>query len=124
IKFFIIAFLVVILLVFLVQLLSKYELISQKTRLLIGILFLLVAFGIGIFSFFQDKKEENLTILAQGFLQGKTLICKTPFKEIKANKENFNFISGTLTLSGKESGEFFKVTIPLKACELENDKAN
>ena len=104
----------------LANLLVKYNAISHKMRLRIGIALLVIAVGIGIFTLLQDKSEERVTMLAQSFLQGKNLVCKVGTQDIVVSSEKFNFISGTLTLLGKEEGEHKRLTIPLKACEIEN----
>lgn len=111
---------IVVLLVLLVQILARRELIAQSVRISIGVLLLIVALGIGVFTFFQDKNEAKYTQLAQAFLQGKTLICKVGTKDIAVSQKEFNFISGTLTLMGKRESKFLQTTIPLKACELDN----
>ena len=117
-RFIIIATLVVILLAILMQLLAKYNLISYKMRLGIGITLLVFAVGIGIFTLKQDKAEAHLTQLAQNFLQGKTLECQSNAKILEVSNATFNFISGTLTLMGKDNGEYKRVIIPLKACKI------
>lgn len=104
------------------QLLAKYNLISYKARISIGIALLVIAASIGIFTLNQDKTEANLTQLAQSFLQGKTLECQTLTKTLQADNKTFNFISGTLTLMGKDNTEFSRIIIPLKACKLKDIK--
>ena len=89
-----------------------------------GILLIAVAIGIGIFNFFQERSESQLTSLAQMFLQGQTLRCRLNQEEILANKEDFNFVSGTLTLMGKEQGKYMRVAIPLKMCKGDNATSN
>lgn len=114
----------VIVLVLVVQLLAQYNVISKKGRILVGVGLLVVALGIGVFTLFQEKNDSRLTELAKLFLQGKTLVCVVGSESLEVDKEKFNFISGTLTLMGKESSEYFRKTIPLKACELKNEKSH
>ncbi|TLD86296.1 hypothetical protein [Helicobacter sp. MIT 05-5294] len=120
VRFWILFIVVIALLAFLAQLLSKFDIISRKMRVYFGILLLLLALGIGIFNFFQEKREDTLNDLAHSFLQGKSLICQVGTHTIEANNKSFNFISGTLTLMGKEESDYYRVTIPLKACQLKN----
>lgn len=121
VRFWILFILIVALLAFLAQILSKFNVIQHKTRIYFGILLLVIAASIGIFTFFQDKKEDKINDLAQLFLQGKDLICQVGTQSIEANRTTFNFISGTLTLMGKEQSDYYHKTIPLKACELKDD---
>ena len=121
VRFWIFFVLIVALLAFLAQILSKFNVIQRKTRIYFGILLLVIAASIGIFTFFQDKKEDEIHDLAQLFLQGKDLICQVGTQNIEANRTTFNFISGTLTLMGKEQSDYDRKTIPLKACKLKND---
>ncbi len=109
---------VVIALVLVVQLLAQYNLISKRGKILVGIMLLAVAIGMGVFTLFQEKNDSRLTELAKLFLQGKMLVCVVGGESLEVDKEKFNFISGTLTLMGKETSEYFRKTIPLKACEL------
>ncbi|EES88856.1 hypothetical protein [Helicobacter canadensis] len=109
---------VVVILVLLVQLLAQYKIISKKGKIFVGILLLILAFGIGIFTLFQEKTNGELTELAKLFLQGKKLVCVVGTKTLEVDNNTFNFISGTLTLMGKEESDHFRTTIPLKACEL------
>lgn len=124
IRFWILFIIVVALLVFLAQILSKFDIISYKMRISFGVLLLLLAVGIGIFTFFQEKQENKVNDLAQFFLQGKSLICQTNTQEIEVNQKNFNFISGTLTLMGKEYSDYHRKTIPIKACKLKNAESH
>lgn len=121
VRFWILFILIVALLAFLAQILSKFNVIQRKTRIYFGILLLVIAASIGIFTFFQDKKEYAINDLAQLFLQGKDLICQVGTQNIEANRTTFNFISGTLTLMGKEQSDYYRKTIPLKACKLKDD---
>lgn len=121
VRFWILFILIVALLAFLAQILSKFNVIQRKTRIYFGILLLVIAASIGIFTFFQDKKEDAINDLAQLFLQGKDLICQVGTQNIEANRTTFNFISGTLTLMGKEQSNYYRKTIPLKACKLKDD---
>lgn len=121
VRFWILFVLIVALLAFLAQILSKFNVIQRKTRIYFGILLLVIAASIGIFTFFQDKKEDKINDLAQLFLQGKDLICQVGTQNIEANRTTFNFISGTLTLMGKEQSNYYRKTIPLKACKLKDD---
>lgn len=121
VRFWILFVLIVALLAFLAQILSKFNVIQRKTRIYFGILLLVIAASIGIFTFFQDKKEDKINDLAQLFLQGKYLICQVGTQSIEANRTTFNFISGTLTLMGKEQSDYYRKTIPLKACKLKDD---
>lgn len=121
VRFWILFILIVALLAFLAQILSKFNVIQRKTRIYFGILLLVIAASIGIFTFFQDKKEDKINDLAQLFLQGKDLICLVGTQNIEANRTTFNFISGTLTLMGKEQSNYYRKTIPLKACKLKDD---
>lgn len=121
VRFWILFVLIVALLAFLAQILSKFNVIQRKTRIYFGILLLVIAASIGIFTFFQDKKEDAINDLAQLFLQGKDLICPVGTQNIEANRTTFNFISGTLTLMGKEQSDYYRKTIPLKACKLKDD---
>ncbi|MCI5969517.1 hypothetical protein [Helicobacter sp.] len=116
VRFILIAILVILLLALLLQLLAKYNFISYKARLSIGIALLVIALGIGIFTLNQDRAEAHLTQLAQSFLQGKMLECQVGTQSLEVSNATFNFISGTLTLMGKEGGKHKRVTIPLKAC--------
>ena len=121
VRFWILFIPIVALLAFLAQILSKFNVIQRKTRIYFGILLLVIAASIGIFTFFQDKKEDKINDLAQLFLQGKDLICQVGTQSIEANRTTFNFISGTLTLMGKEQSDYYHKTIPLKACKLKDD---
>ena len=120
VRFWILFILVIALLAFLAQILSKFDIIHRKTRVYFGIFLLIVAVGIGIFTFFQEKREDKINDLAQFFLQGKVLVCQVGTQSIEANREAFNFISGTLTLMGKENSNYHRKMIPLKACKLKN----
>ncbi|MBX7490196.1 hypothetical protein [Helicobacter turcicus] len=115
-RFILIVALVVILFVVLIQLLAKYNVISYKMRISIGIALLVFSIGIGIFTHNQDKNEAHLIQLTQTFLQGKALQCQVGTKTLEVSNKTFNFISGTLTLMGKEESEYKHMTIPLKAC--------
>lgn len=121
VRFILIATLFIILLAILIQLLAKYNLVSYKTRISIGIALLVIATGIGIFTLIQDKTEATLTELAQSFLQGKVLECQTQVTTLEVSNKTFNFISGTLTLMGKSDTEFKRIIIPLKACKLKEE---
>lgn len=121
VRFWILFILIVALLAFLAQILSKFNVIQRKTRIYFGILLLVIAASIGIFTFFQDKKEDKINDLAQLFLQGKDLICQVGTQSIEVNRTTFNFISGTLTLMRKEQSDYYHKTIPLKACKLKDD---
>ena len=121
VRFWILFILIVALLAFLAQILSKFNVIQRKTRIYFGILLLVIAASIGIFTFFQDKKEDKINDLAQLFLQFKDLICQVVTQSIESNRTTFNFISGTLTLMGKEQSDYYHKTIPLKACKLKDD---
>lgn len=124
VRFWILFILVVALLAFLAQILSKFDIIRCKTRVYFGIFLLIVAVGIGIFTFFQEKREDKINDLAQLFLQGKSLVCQMGTQDIEADKETFNFISGTLTLMGKENSDYHRKIIPLKACKLKNAESH
>ncbi|WDL75704.1 hypothetical protein IP360_06455 [Helicobacter winghamensis] len=121
VRFILIVTLFIILLAVLIQLLAKYNLVSYKTRISIGIALLVIATGIGIFTLIQDKTEATLTELAQSFLQGKILECQTQATTLEVSNKTFNFISGTLTLMGKSDTEFKRIIIPLKACKLKEE---
>ena len=45
-------------------------------------------------------------------------MCVVGTETLEVDSNTFNFISGTLTLMGKEESGYFRTTIPLKACEL------
>lgn len=124
VRFWILFILVVALLAFLAQILSKFDIIRRKTRVYFGIFLLIVAVGIGIFTFFQEKREDKINDLAQLFLQGKSLVCQMGTQDIEVDKETFNFISGTLTLMGKENSDYNRKIIPLKACKLKNAESH
>ncbi|TLD82446.1 hypothetical protein LS70_007540 [Helicobacter sp. MIT 11-5569] len=106
----------IILLAILTQLLAKYNVVSYKMRIGVGIALLGIAIGIGIFTYHQDKNEEHLTKLVQSFLQGEALLCQVGTQTLQASNKTFNFISGTLTLKGKEESNKHTI-IPLKACD-------
>ena len=116
-RFIVIAVLIIVCLVALMQLLVKYDVISDKMRTSLGITSLIVGIGIGIFTWMQDKTQTHLTDLARSFLQGKTLECQVNLQTLDVSQEMFNFISGTLTLMGKDDTEYKQVVIPLKACK-------
>ena len=116
-RFIVIAVLIIVCLVALMQLLVKYDVISDKMRTSLGITLLIVGIGIGIFTWMQDKTQTHLTDLARSFLQGKTLECQVNLQTLDVSQEMFNFISGTLTLMGKDDTEYKQVVIPLKACK-------
>ncbi|WP_297810659.1 hypothetical protein [uncultured Helicobacter sp.] len=121
VRFWVLFILILALLAFLAQILSKFNIINRKMRIYFGILLLVIAMGIGVFTFFQNKKEDEINNLAQFFLQGKSLICQVGTQNIETNRATFNFISGTLTLMGKEKSDYYRKTIPLKACKLKDD---
>lgn len=123
-RFWILFIIFLALLAFLAQILSKFHLITRKMRIYIGIFFLLIATSIGIFTFFQDQKEDKINELAQLFLQGKNLVCQIGAQNIETNRTTFNFISGTLTLMGKENSDYHGKTIPLKSCKLNNAESH
>ncbi|RAX51671.1 hypothetical protein [Helicobacter sp. 11-8110] len=108
----------VVVLALLVQLLVQYNLIEKKSKIIVGAMLLIFALGIGIFTLFQEKANGELTELAKLFLQGKKLVCVVGTETLEVDNNTFNFISGTLTLMGKEESGYFRTTIPLKACEL------
>lgn len=116
-RFIVIAVLIIVCLVALMQLLVKYDVISDKMRTSLGITLLIVGIGIGIFTWMQDKTQTHLTDLARSFLQGKILECQVNLQTLDVSQEMFNFISGTLTLMGKDDTEYKQVVIPLKACK-------
>lgn len=124
VRFWILFILVVALLAFLAQILSKFDIIHRKMRIYFGIFLLVIAVGIGIFTFFQEKREDKINDLAQLFLQGKPLVCQMGTQTIETNRETFNFISGTFTLMGKENSDYHRKTIPLKACKLKNAESH
>lgn len=111
----------IVALVMLMQLLTKYNLVSYKMRVGVGIALIVLAIGIGIFTLQQDKNAAYLTQLTQSFLQGETLFCERNANLLEVNNKSFNFISGTLTLMGKDDSKHKRVIIPLKACKNARD---
>ncbi|OCR16227.1 hypothetical protein [Helicobacter pullorum] len=118
VQYWLIVIAAVLVLFFVVQLLAQYQIIHKKSKIFLGIVLLLIAVGIGIFTAMQDKQDVKMTNLAQLFLQGKELICIVGIEKLEVSKETFNFISGTLTLVGREDSPYFRKTIPLKACDI------
>ena len=108
------------LLFLLLQLLASYNIISAKGKIFIAGFLVVIAMGIGVFTIIQDKSDDKLTSLAQIFLQGKNLECQIGAKTREANSEVFNFVSGTLTLVGKENTPYFRMVVPLKDCVFNN----
>ncbi|MDE5603677.1 MAG: hypothetical protein K2I71_07170 [Helicobacter sp.] len=115
-KYGLIIFLVAFLVFLLLQLLASYNIVSSKGRIFVGAFLVAIVVGIGIFTTFQDKNGDKLTSLAQHFLQGKSLQCQMGTKTLEVNAATFNFVSGTLTLVGKENSPYFRNVIALKDC--------
>ncbi len=107
------------LLFLLLQLLASYNIISAKGKIFIAGFLVVIAMGIGVFTIIQDKSDDKLTSLAQIFLQGKNLECQIGAKTLEANSEVFNFVSGTLTLVGKEivGGDCLLMTVTWIYCK-------
>lgn len=120
-RFILIFLLFIVALVMLMQLLTKYNLVSYKMRVGVGIALVVLAICIGIFTFKQDKNAAHLTQLTQSFLQGETLFCEMNTNLLEVNNKSFNFISGTLTFMGKDDSKYKRVIIPLKACKNARD---
>ncbi|WP_104721865.1 hypothetical protein [Helicobacter mesocricetorum] len=115
-KYGLIIILVAFLLFLLLQLLVSYNIISTKGKVFVAGFLIVIAVGIGVFTIFQDKSDDKLTSLAQLFLQDKNLQCQIGAKTLEVNTATFNFVSGTLTLVGKEDSPYFRTVIPLKNC--------
>ena len=111
-----IVILVAILMVAILQVFEYYRFVSSKGKFFLIGLFLAIAFGIGIFTHFQDKSESQIINLAQLFLQGKSLRCSLNGEMLEVDNQNFNFIGGAFMLAGKEGTPYFRNNIPLKAC--------
>ena len=93
VQYWLIVIAAVLVLFFVVQLLAQYQIIHKKSKIFLGIVLLLIAVGIGIFTAMQDKQDVKMTNLAQLFLQGKELICIVGIEKLEVSKETFNFIS-------------------------------
>ena len=83
-----IALVLCLLLIFLV----KVSALNDKARLGLGIMFIILAVGIGIFTTLQSKQEAYLNALAHGFLQGKDLYINLEFKTNKIHDEGIEAI--------------------------------
>lgn len=106
--------------VFVMQVLVKYELLSSNSRNIIGIILILVFFIIGFFTIKQDAREQDILELSKIFLSDKTIECNIDSTTIDVNSTNFNFVSGTLSVIGKNK-EYYKINIPLANCQKKID---
>ena len=77
-------------------------------------LFLTLLIAISVLTNIQRNTEKQHAKMMNIFNRDKTIICN----EIKVNKKDFNFISGTLVFIGKEKSDFQGTMIPLDECEL------
>lgn len=118
IHYWLIVILVVLVILLIVQLLVRFEILSANARFVVGVVLLFVAICIGVFTSMQDKNESYIRQLSEVFLQGRNITCKLNGDNIDVNNTKFNFVSGTLSVIGKE-GEYYKVNIPLKNCHKE-----
>ncbi|PZT47868.1 hypothetical protein B6S12_06810 [Helicobacter valdiviensis] len=106
---------VIVAIILLMQILVRLEIIDAKFKIWLGVALLLIGVGIGVFNFYQEKGDKELTYLAQKFLEGSVLVCIDKDKEIQADNKKFNFISGTMTLVDKEKNI---QTLSLKRCKI------
>lgn len=96
--------------------LKDFGVISKKQTLIVISILVILAIIIGIYSYFQSKSDKNDMILQLAFLQGKSLECDN----VIVNKENFNFVSGTLSFIGKKNSAMNNMIIPLSGCKVMN----
>ena len=77
-------------------------------------LFLILIVMISVLTSTQRGVEKQHAKMMNIFNRDKTIICN----EIKVNKKDFSFISGTLVFVGKEKSDFQGTMIPLSECKL------
>ena len=118
IHYWLIVILVVLVIFLIIQLLVRFEILSPNSRFVVGGALLFIVICIGIFTINQDKNDGYIRQLSESFLQGKNIVCKINGNSVDVNNTKFNFVSGTLSVVGKE-GEYYKVNIPLRDCYKE-----
>lgn len=108
-----------LLIAFIITFTQGKENVSRKSKLIFALsAFLLVAL-IAIYNYLQDKKSEEISLLRDAFLQGKSLECKIQSQLYTITKDTFNFSNGTMSFLGKPNTEFNHLIIPLQECTIE-----
>ncbi len=70
------------------------------------------------YSYYQNQKRIYHDKLYYLFIHGKTLHCRTPFgQKVDINKQNFNFVSGTMVFMGKKKSPYAELVVPIDRCE-------
>ncbi|PAF48377.1 hypothetical protein BKH46_00210 [Helicobacter sp. 12S02634-8] len=94
--------------------LRDFGIITTKQKIIA--LVVLIAFGVfaTIYSYFQSKSDKNDMLLQTAFLRGESLECGG----VIINRENFNLVTGTLSLIGKKNGPMNNIIISLDTCKI------
>ncbi|SMC09979.1 hypothetical protein [Nitratiruptor tergarcus] len=72
------------------------------------------------YSYFQNKKRIERDKIYYEYLHDKYITCIDPFgKKVIVNKQNFNFVSGTLVFMGKEGSRYEGLVISIDKCKGE-----
>lgn len=86
--------------------------LNKLNMIIVGILFVIIIIVVGFYTFSQNQTGKKDADLIASFLRNENLQCG----DIVVNKNNFNFISGTLSFVGKENTDFFRNVIPIEKC--------
>ncbi len=86
---------------------------NKKQKFIIGGGIILLGILIGVYSYHKSQEDKRNFLLQMAFLRGEVLICK----DQKVSSKDFNLITGTLSLIGKENSDMKNITYKLEDCQ-------
>lgn len=88
--------------------------LTRRKKLIIGIALSIVLMIIGGYNYTQSKRTSITTLLEEAFESGQTLDCEG----FLVHKNDFNLISQTYTLIGKNGTPTSNIIILLEKCKV------
>ncbi len=89
---------------------------SRKQKIFGTTIVFICVFGIIIYSFQKSQEDKKNYLLQMAFLRGETLMCKNQ----PINAKDFNLVTGTLSLIGKENTPNKNITYQLSECSTDS----
>lgn len=88
--------------------------LTKQRKLIVGTILSVVLVLIGGYNYTQSKRTSIITLLEEAFESGQTLDCEG----FLVHKNDFNLISQTYTLIGKNGTPTSNIIILLEKCEI------
>ncbi|MCE3040125.1 hypothetical protein [Helicobacter anatolicus] len=98
--------------------LKDFGMINKKQKILSGIALSIFGVFIGYYAYNKSQLDQKAYLLQMNFLRGGDIICENTI----VNAKDFNLVTGTLTLIGKEKTPAKNLVFSLQNCKRAPNK--